>query len=209
MVHGPARHSIVRWSSDFGLPTDPSRLCRSTGDAVAGRSRRWMHIRSPHGSVAARSGRTMTRGRAKRSGGWIPAVAALFAMAVFAAAVPIHHTHMLAAALLQTEIADEHVSPQHHHAHKHGGNSPGHHDAGSAGGDERLAGTEHDGGHDMPRCPVCSLAQAGKAPIAPAQPFVVALVRKYHTERPRAETLAVPTSLHFRPVQPRAPPTAG
>lgn len=148
----------------------------------------------------------MARGRAKRPIAWVPVAAALFAMVVFAAAVPLHHTHMLSAVVDEPATSPERHSAQHNHGYGHDGHAQGHHHAAPAG--EKGVDGSGDGEHDMPRCPVCSLAQAAKAPFAPAEPFILLLGRKHHEERPQVETLAVSASFHFRPVQPRAPPTA-
>lgn len=174
---------------------------------MAGRRGFWMIIHQRRDSVAIRLGTTMARGRTKRRIAWIPIAAALFAMAVFAAAVPLHHTHMLSSIVTQPATSSEQPSVHQEHGHGHDEHAHGDHhlaQSGESGG----AGTGHDD-HDMSRCPVCSLAQVAKAPIAPAEPFIVALVRKHHEERPHVATLVVPASFHFRPVQPRAPPTAG
>ncbi|NMG40626.1 hypothetical protein GRZ55_15375 [Chelativorans sp. ZYF759] len=140
---------------------------------------------------------------------------AFMAMAALVFAIPVHHGHMLQMQLAQVGgAAEKPASPTdephaHHHVRHAAGHDHGahvHHHA--AADDAQSAGADHEAdhsSHDMPRCPVCSLAKAATALVAP-DPVILSGRVRYQAPLPVADAVERPSSQHFSPVQPRAPP---
>jgi hypothetical protein len=212
------------------------RLCyyAQLEDAVA-RGEAWAPIR---GVIACR-GRTASDGypgscRLRFGIGWslkvrqdrsrLTGLIALMAMAVLLAAVPVHHVHMLLAALerpspvvASMNRATRQVLPgarapvaraMEHGSHGDAGHrsrADAHHSAARASGvsaqkqDDRPIG-------DMARCPICSTVTAAGVP----PPLGSELARVDGRELAPSVTDAgtLPT-FHFGPVRARAPPISG
>jgi len=137
---------------------------------------------------------------------------AFMAMVALVFAIPVHHGHMLQMQLAQVAAAEkpataaEHPHAHHHHAAGHDHGAHAHHHA--AADEAQPLGAEHEpdhSGHDMPRCPVCSLAKAAAALVAP-DPVIMSGRVRFLAPLPLVDAVERPSSRHFRPVQPRAPP---
>ena len=148
--------------------------------------------------------------------GWtrIALAGAFMAMAALAFAVPVHHVHMLQlglgvpAEIEQAEPEAHDPAPHRHAGHQHGDTGHGDHHAHAPAADPADGDAEVDhSDHQMPRCPVCSLANAVAATEPPVQPSLSARAPR-RAMVPVADATELPARHHFRPVQPRAPPIA-
>ncbi len=152
----------------------------------------------------------------------LTAFIAIATMAVLSLAVPLHHVHMVLAALERPELVvapgdhgTEHADATGHAAHRQGAHGhaghvarPGAHLHAAHASDESVEPQDENSVHQMPRCPICSTVKVAGAPL-PSQGPELAPVDGREAPPALAADLAPSSTLHFRPVQPRAPPIVG
>ena len=148
----------------------------------------------------------------------------MMAMTVLLAAIPVHHAHVLFAALdrpvfdvTQNDHARNRDGSQASERPRYRNGSPGraeivesratHHDAALATAEAALP---EDGPslQEMPRCPVCSTVKSAGVPVPPRGPVLIHAWWRQIVRAPAA-AVAFPSALRFRTIQPRAPPTSG